>query len=122
MTLKLADHWKRLGIPAPDLHIVLGSGLSSAFAEGHDNPEWTEKGQVAFGEVEGLVAATAPGHKGVYRYFQHRKTGKALCFQVGRLHGYEGLGSRDVVKTVVLPKLCGTKKFLLTNASGSLDP
>jgi purine-nucleoside phosphorylase len=39
---------------------------------------------------------------------------------MGRLHGYEGLDASAVAYPVMIPRLCGTKQFLLTNASGGL--
>ncbi|MBS1982958.1 MAG: purine-nucleoside phosphorylase [Bdellovibrionales bacterium] len=120
--LPLLDHWKKLNIEAPALHIVLGSGLAPAFDTLALQSNWIDRGTVGFKEVAGLVASTAPGHKGVYRYYENKRTKKIVCFQSGRLHGYEGLHCRDVVRTVMEPMLAGTKKFLLTNAAGSLDP
>jgi purine-nucleoside phosphorylase len=127
MTRPLADLLKDLGVataqsPAPDLQIVLGSGVAPAFTGLENPPEWKSLGEIPFSAVKGLVPATAPGHKGAYRYFRHEPTGRSIAFQVGRLHGYEGHSPQEVVQTVILPKLAGTKKFLLTNASGSLDP
>src|SRR5262249_32937121 len=43
-------------------------------------------------------------------------------FQMGRLHGYEGHSPRATVQPVMIPRLCGVEKFLLTNAAGGLDP
>lgn len=115
-------HWKKLGLSdAPALHLVLGSGLASTLNDGAKFPGWSEIGTLPFGEVEGLVSASAPGHKGAYKYYRHEKSGRTVCFQLGRLHGYEGLHPRDVVKTVMVPALAGTPKFLLTNASGALN-
>lgn len=116
----LSAHWSNLKIETPALHIVLGSGLSSAFGESSSPKDWIEAGTLSFAEVEGLLAPTAPGHRGVYRYYRHAASGRTLCFQVGRLHGYEGHSPRDVVRTVMIPRMAGTKSFLLTNAAGSL--
>ena len=73
-----------------------------------------------FKNVSQLKIPTAPTHKGVYRYFIHKSTGRGICFQAGRLHGYEGHSARIVAQTVLWPCLAGTKIFILTNISGSL--
>lgn len=110
--------WK---INAPELHIVLGSGLSFAFAEIDRSKEWKEIAQLKFSAVPSFPAASIEGHPGVFRYYQHLKTGKSICFQAGRIHGYEGHSPRDVVKALLWLKQAGTSKFLLTNAAGSLN-
>lgn len=112
--------YKKIGISAPDLHIVLGSGLGSAIDESVPKQEWDEMGSLRFSDVPGLHTTTVQGHAGVYRYFKHKKTGRTACFQVGRVHGYEGHDPREVVLTVMLPRLAGTKHFILTNAAGGL--
>ncbi len=120
MSLPLSSHWKRLGIVPPSLHVVLGSGLNSALDSFTIKDGWKERGEIPFSEVEGLFASSVFGHKGTYKYYEHVPSKKILCLQAGRLHGYEGHSPRDVVKTVLLPMMAGTKKFLLTNAAGSL--
>jgi purine-nucleoside phosphorylase len=39
---------------------------------------------------------------------------------MGRIHGYEGHSAKTVVQSVMLPRLCGVKNFILTNAAGGL--
>ncbi len=114
--------FKEFTISAPSIHFVLGSGLSSAFENLSSQSSWEPCGTLKFSEVPNISSATAPGHAGVFRYFKHKKTGNSICFQVGRLHGYEGLEPRDVVQPLTSAFQAGTKKFILTNASGSLTP
>jgi inosine/guanosine/xanthosine phosphorylase family protein len=100
---------------------VLGSGFGLALEDSASfSSDWDLKGELKFSNVPGLVGATAPDHHGVYRYFQHRQSKKSIAFQMGRLHGYEGLPARQVVRTVMLPRMAGTSNFILTNAAGSL--
>jgi purine-nucleoside phosphorylase len=114
------DYYRKLKIEVPSLHIVLGSGLSGAFGEINVTSEWVEMGSLRFNEVPGLPGSGVDGHPGVFKYFQNLKTKKVLCFQAGRLHGYEGHSPKDVVKPVLFAKLAGCPRFLLTNAAGSL--
>lgn len=104
----------------PQLHIVLGSGLSSAFNKIELSRAWELAGTLKFADIPGLQASTAPGHSGIFRYYLHRKTVQSLCFQVGRLHGYEGLTAREVVQPLVASFEAGTRNFVLTNAAASL--
>ena len=108
----------------PSLHVVLGSGLGSAFQELDFKSAlkgWESVGELKFHDIPGIASSTAPGHAGVFRYFRHKKTAKVLTFQVGRLHGYEGLDPREVIKPVMFARLAGTQTFVLTNAAGSLQ-
>jgi len=114
------SYYAKVKLAAPSLHIVLGSGLSSAFKDLKLGKHWTAKGEILFREVPGLTTSTAPGHTGAFRYFINSKSGQSICFQLGRLHGYEGLSPRQVVAPLVAAFQAGTKKFLLTNAAGSL--
>ncbi len=116
----LKAHFVKNKDKAPDFHIVLGSGLSSAFDTLKLGKIWEEKTPLNFGDIPSFSASTAPGHKGVFRYFTHAKSRRTVTFQVGRLHGYEGLSPRDVVKPVMESFLAGTRNFILTNAAGSL--
>ena len=111
--------YKEMGIPVPEWHFVLGS-LIGAELTSSPHPEWELKGQVSFSEIPKLSTPSAPSHKGSYLYFYHPKKNKSLCFQCGRLHGYEGLKAQDVVRTVMGPRHAGTKNFVLSNISGSL--
>ncbi|MGK5088181.1 purine-nucleoside phosphorylase [Bdellovibrionota bacterium FG-2] len=117
----LKKKYAAFGISAPSLHIVLGSGLGVAFETTDAPKEWNLRGEIGFGELPGLKAATVPGHSGIFKYYEHRETKKTVTFQLGRLHGYEGLPARQVIQTVLCAKLAGTERFVLTNAAGSLS-
>ena len=112
--------YKEWGIPQPDTHFVLGSLIGSELKAVEKNfPEWKKIGTLTFAQA-GLSVASAPSHSGSYEYFYHKEKNKSICFQCGRLHGYEGLTPQEVVQTVMGPRLAGTKKFVLTNISGGL--
>ena len=117
----LLKMYRSFGIDSPRLHVVLGSGLSSAFTQLELRKEWREVEQITFTEIPGISKATVSGHPGVMRYYQHTRTKQSLCFQAGRIHGYEGLAPREVVKPLLMVKQAGTERFLLTNAAGSLQ-
>jgi len=102
-------------IAVPSFHVVLGSGFGTAL----EKISWNHRGDLSFPAL-GFPGSTVPDHAGNYRFYE--KNGKVVSFQMGRLHGYEGHPASTVVKTVMVPRWVGVKKFLLTNASGGLDP
>lgn len=107
----------------PVVHMVLGSGYSQAFdlfEKNFKNDLWKPVGRLSFSEVPSIQVATAPGHKSEFRYYQETISGKVICFQMGRLHGYEGLTPRQAVEPVFQAFLKGTKNFVLMNAAGGI--
>lgn len=118
----LAQILKDKSIDAPNLHIVLGSGLASTFAKIDTPAPFEEIGEIPFSEVPGLYSSSVEGHKGSYKFFKNTESGKVLSFQVGRIHGYEGHSAATVVQPLVQMALAGTPNFILSNASGSLRP
>ncbi|MCY4512145.1 MAG: purine-nucleoside phosphorylase [Bdellovibrionales bacterium] len=116
----LEDKYKEIGTSPPEIHFVLGSGFSAAVDKAKDSSIWEERLTLPFKEVPGLKIPTVESHSGLYRYFSHKPTGRVICFQCGRLHGYEGHSPKEVVQTVILPLQAGTKRFVLTNLAGGL--
>ncbi len=116
---KFLSKYRELGIPVPEWHFVLGS-LIGAELKNIFHPGWERKGSVAFSEIPGLNLPSAPSHAGTYTYFHHKSKNKSICFQCGRLHGYEGVKAGEAVYTVTGPRCAGTKNFVLSNISGSL--
>lgn len=114
--------YKKHNFAAPKMHVVLGSGLASLLKHSIDENNWEEITSLSFSDVPQLPISKVEGHGNCYHYLKHKPSGNTLCIQEGRLHGYEGLPAREVVKTVLWPALAGTKYFLLNNAAGSLNP
>lgn len=108
----LAKH----SLPTPILHVVLGSGFGAAL----EAFPWKKISDLSFTEIPGFPPSTVPDHAGSYRFYQQGE--KVISFQMGRLHGYEGHSAALVARTVMAPRLSGVKNFLLTNASGGLNP
>ena len=119
------NQYQKFGIPPPHLHFVLGSCMGDTWDRVKKKAtfsNWEHKGHLSFVEVPGLPSPSAPTHKGCYEYFVHKCTGEVICFQSGRLHGYEGLSPRVVARTVIGPRLAGTRNFILSNIAGGLKP
>lgn len=102
----------RSGIP--DVAVILGSGfkgfeskLSSVkTVEAHALPHFPVPG------VEGHGAQIVCGKAGATE----------VCVMTGRVHMYEGHTAADVVFPLRVLAKAGAKRFLLTNAAGSVDP
>jgi purine-nucleoside phosphorylase len=97
----------------PQLGIVLGSGLGTLADELEDAVA------IAFGDLPGWPAASAPGHAG--RLLLGRLEGVDVVCVQGRLHLYEGHGPRLVVEPVLLMNRLGAARVLLTNAAGGVN-
>ncbi|HEY8280593.1 MAG TPA: purine-nucleoside phosphorylase [Bdellovibrionota bacterium] len=102
-------------LAVPDYHVVLGSGYGTAL----EKFPWEKVGDLSFADLPGFHASTVPDHAGCYRFYKKGK--HVLCFQMGRLHGYEGHAPALVTQTVMVPRLAGVKNFVLTNAAGGLS-
>lgn len=123
LKIKFQEKYREFGIPVPEVHFVLGSLIGSKLNEVSNKPffsEWKKKGSISFSELPDLSSASAPSHSGCYEYFYHKRKNKSICFQSGRLHGYEGLTAQEVVQTVTGPRQAGTNCFVLSNISGGL--
>jgi len=98
----------------PKTLVVLGSGLRGV-VEGIK-----PQAEISFSEIPGFHTSTVQGHQGklVFGEWQKHK----VCFSVGRVHYYEGLSLREVVFPVRVLALGGIENFVLTNASGSMNP
>ena len=98
----------------PEVGIVLGSGLGG-LADDLEDPV-----AIAFADLPGWPAATAPGHAG--RLLLGRLGGRVVVMLQGRFHLYEGNHPGLVVQPVLLFKALGASVVVLTNAAGGLDP
>lgn len=110
---------KSFGVARPSFHVILGSGFKDSLQGGIPSG-YQVKGEIEFTEVPGLFPSTAPGHSGKYVIVEHTKTKKTGVIQVGRLHGYEGLDPREVVRTVMFTRELGANQYFITNAAGGI--
>jgi purine-nucleoside phosphorylase len=115
MMFSYSSFLKSHSLATPEMHIVLGSGFGSAL----DAISWKMEAELSFREIEGFPSSTVPDHAGKFRFYSNGK--KIYCFQMGRIHGYEGHSAKTVASTVMAGRLAGVQNFLLTNASGGLS-
>jgi len=98
----------------PEIGIVLGSGLSGLA------DDLADAVAIAFADLPGWPAATAPGHAG--RLLLGTLAGRPVVMLQGRFHLYEGNDPGLVVQPVLLFRALGAAIVVLTNAAGGLDP
>jgi purine-nucleoside phosphorylase len=98
----------------PRMGIVLGSGL------GDLADDLADAVAIAFADLPGWPAASAPGHAG--RLVLGMLDGVPVAMLQGRLHAYEGHPPALVVQPVLLMGRLGARTIVLTNAAGGLDP
>ncbi len=98
---------------APDLAIILGSGLGSL-------ADRVEKVAVLpYDQIPGFKPSTAPYHAG--RLILGRLAGKNVAVMQGRLHYYEGYTMSEVTDPIRIIALWGVKRIILTNAAGGVN-
>lgn len=102
------------GLPAPQVGIVLGSGLG-ALADSIETI-----GTLDYAEIPDFPRSTVPGHRG--RFIYGRLGGKYVIAMEGRVHYYEGYPIRDVVLPVRVLCCLGIETLIVSNAAGSLSP
>jgi purine-nucleoside phosphorylase len=104
---------ERAGGRAPEIAVVLGSGLGAFF------DRLAGAFAVAYADVPGWPATAVAGHAG--RLGIGRLGGKTVAVLSGRVHLYEGHDlDRVVFATRVMARL-GVKTLMLTNAAGGIN-
>src|SRR5690348_6640972 len=100
--------------PAPQVGIVLGSGL------GNFTGSIEIEKEVAYKDIPNFPVSTVAGHKG--RLVFGKLAGKTVVAMAGRFHYYEGYDAADVVFPIRVMKLLGVQTLLLSNAAGTVNP
>jgi purine-nucleoside phosphorylase len=102
------------GILAPEVGIVLGTGLSNLTREIDVIVE------LAYQEIPHFPTATVEFHLGKLIY--GTLGGKRVVAMQGRFHYYEGYTMNQIVFPIRVMKLLGVSYVLLSNAAGSVNP
>ncbi len=105
---------ERMAGLAPELAIVLGSGLGGLV----DEVEGAVR--IPYGELPGFPESGVTGHAG--QVVAGRLAGTPILMLAGRSHYYEHGNSAAMRPAIEAMAGLGVKKLLLTNAAGSLDP
>ncbi len=99
---------------APDVAIVLGSGLGQ-LADKIENPV-----VIPYTEVPNFVQSTAIGHKGNLIF--GTLGGKKVIAMQGRFHYYEGYTMEQVVFPIRVLCYLKVKALFVSNAAGGMNP
>ena len=108
-----ADYLSGLGLPKPDVGMILGSGLG----ELGDKVEGARV--VSYSDIPGFPKATAPGHKGNLVF--GKLGGQSVMLMQGRVHTYEGYSQAECTLPIALMHRLGVETMIVTAATGGLD-
>ncbi|MBO5339762.1 MAG: purine-nucleoside phosphorylase [Oscillospiraceae bacterium] len=100
----------RLGVFAPRVAMILGSGL------GYLGDEVENPIVIPYGDIPHFKASTAPGHKGQFVFGMLE--GRPVAVMQGRMHHYEGYSYEEVAYAVRVLRLLGCDTLIVTNAAG----
>lgn len=107
---RAADDIRRADARAPEVALVLGSGLGG-FADSLE-----KKTVIPYASIEGMPVSAVVGHAGNLVIGEVR--GMPVAAMQGRVHLYEGHSAADVVFGVRLMRLLGAGTLVITNAAG----
>jgi len=104
----------RLGARAPQIAIVLGSGLGSLA------DRLTGAVRIPYAEIPGFHVPTVEGHRG--ELVAGMLAGRSVVAQSGRFHLYEGHPADVAALPARLFAELGVSTFIVTNAAGGIRP
>lgn len=105
---------KKHGITAPEVGVILGTGLGNKFVEQIKNPI-----VINYNSIPHFPISTVEFHKGKLIYGD--VNGKKVLAMQGRFHYYEGYSMQQITLPVRVMKLLGIKYLLISNAAGNLN-
>ncbi|EAP88093.1 purine-nucleoside phosphorylase [Croceibacter atlanticus] len=108
-----SEYLKSKGFTAPDVGIILGTGLSKILEHIDIQHE------VSYNHIPNFPTATVEFHKGKLIY--GTLEGKNVIVMQGRFHLYEGYTLTDVTYPVRVMHELGIKHLLVSNASGAIN-
>jgi len=116
MLFKLNDTLKFLeseGIANPDVGIVLGTGLGNLI----HHIDIIKS--IDYVSIPNFPLSTVEFHKGklVYGWLKNKK----VVLMQGRFHYYEGYSFQDIAFPIIVLKLLGIKRLVLSNAAGGIN-
>src|SRR4249920_2576233 len=109
-----AAYIKKQGVTAPEIGVILGTGLGRRFVEEIRNPVF-----INYNSIPHFPVSTVEFHKGKLIYGTIRKK-KVLAMQ-GRFHYYEGYSMQEITLPVRVMKVMGVKHLLISNAAGNMN-
>ena len=108
-----ADFLKQRGFEAPEIGIILGTGLGQIL----ENIE--VEAEVSYNHIPNFPTSTVEFHKGKLIY--GTLANKKIVVMQGRFHLYEGYTLADVTFPVRVMRELGIETLLVSNASGAIN-
>jgi purine-nucleoside phosphorylase len=111
--LESAAFLRSKGITAPEIGIILGTGLGKLADE-------IEAGiEIDYEEIPNFPISTVEFHHGILIYGKLR--GKRVLVMKGRSHAYEGYTTQEITFPVRVMKVLGIRCLLVSNACGAMN-
>ena len=101
------------GITAPEIGIVLGTGLGKLM------DEIAIEKEIAYADIPNFPQATVEFHSGKLIYGS--LSGKKVIVMAGRFHVYEGYNLWEVTYGIRTMHALGIKNLLISNAAGAIN-
>ena len=112
--VRTTDFLRAQGIVAPDVGVIIGTGLGAQFIKLIKHPI-----TISYGQIPDFPISTVESHHGKLIYGDLH--GKKVLAMQGRFHYYEGYDMKQITLPVRVMKLLGCKYLLISNASGNLN-
>jgi len=109
-----ADYILNRGAHAPEVGIILGTGLGNLIVDKIRNQI-----VIPYEDIPNFPTSTVEFHKGKLIYGD--LAGKKILAMQGRLHYYEGYSMQQITFPVRVMKFAGIKTLLISNAAGNLN-
>jgi purine-nucleoside phosphorylase len=107
------DYLKKKGFDAPEIGIVLGTGLGKLV------DEVNKESFASYNHIPNFPTATVEFHQGKLVY--GTLEGKKVIVMQGRFHLYEGYSTYDVTFPIRVMRELGISKLLVSNAAGAIN-
>lgn len=114
MLEEAAAEVRRRAPEAPEVGIILGTGLGALAAE------IEVEAAIPYDEIPHFAPSTVESHTG--RLLVGRLAGRRVVAMQGRLHLYEGYEAWQVVFPVRVMALLGVRTLVVSNACGGMNP
>jgi purine-nucleoside phosphorylase len=106
----IRDH----GVDAPEVGIILGTGLGNQFVKEIRNPI-----VINYNSIPHFPISTVEVHKG--RLIYGTVKGRKVLAMQGRFHYYEGYSMQQITLPVRVMKILGIECLLISNAAGNMN-
>jgi purine-nucleoside phosphorylase len=111
--IESADYLRSKGIIAPEIGIILGTGL------GKLADEIEEAIEIDYENIPHFPISTVEFHHGILIYGKLR--GKQILVMKGRSHTYEGYTTQEITFPIRVMKVLGIRCLLVSNAGGAMN-